>query len=165
MRQRVNRRQVSRTASIPAPVGGWNTRDAISNMPPTDAVQMDNFFPEATVAALRDGYTEHVTGITGLPETLVAYNSSTTDELWAVAVDSLYDVTAAGPVGAAVVTGLTNARWQHTNINTAGGDFLYMVNGSDSPLLYDGTTWTAITGVSTPAITGVTTSNLIHVNL
>jgi hypothetical protein len=32
-------------------------------------------------------------------------------------------------------------------------------------LLYDGTTWTAITGVSTPAITNVTASSLINVNV
>jgi len=164
-RRPVNRRQVSRTASLPAPVGGWNAREPISNMPPTDAVQLDNFFPKATVIALRDGYTEHVTGITGTPETLVTYNSTTASEMFAATSSAIYDVTAAGAVGAAVVSGLTNGRWQSTNITTAGGDFMYMVNGADDALLYDGSTWTAVDGVSTPAITGVTTSNLIHVNL
>ena len=136
-RRPVNRRQVSRTASLPAPVGGWNAREPISNMPPTDAVQLDNFFPKATVIALRDGYTNHVTGITGTPETLVTYNSTTTSEMFAATSTSVYDVTAAGAVGAAVVTGQTNGRWQHTNITTAGGDFLYMVNGADKPLFYE----------------------------
>ena len=32
-------------------------------------------------------------------------------------------------------------------------------------LYYDGATWLSVDGASTPAITGVTTSNLIHVNI
>ncbi len=36
---------------------------------------------------------------------------------------------------------------------------------SDAPLLYNGTTWTSITGSSTPAITGVTTTTLDDVTL
>lgn len=160
-----NRRQVSKTASIPAPVGGWNARDPISNMPPSDAVVLDNFFPKATVVSLREGYTNHVTGITGTVETLVAYNGVSTQKLFAAAGNNIYDATAAGVVGAPVVTGQSSARWQHTNISTAGGQFLYLVNGADKPQLYNGTTWTAIDGASTPAITGVTTTNLIHVNL
>jgi hypothetical protein len=51
------------------------------------------------------------------------------------------------------------------NFTTAGGNFMYAVNGADSPRLYNGTTWTAITGVSSPAITGVTTTNLSNVTL
>ncbi len=54
-------------------------------------------------------------------------------------------------------------QWQHANVTTAGGSFLYLVNGQDRPQLYNGTTWTAIDGASTPSITGVTTSNLVHV--
>ena len=42
---------------------------------------------------------------------------------------------------------------------------MYTVNGADKPLLYNGTTWTAIDGVSTPAITGVTTTTLKDVTL
>lgn len=165
MRARANRRQVSRTASLPAPIGGWNARDVISNMPVTDAVVLDNFFPKATVVALREGYTNHATGITGTVETIMAYNSASTQKMFSAAGANIYDTTSAGAVGAAVVSGLTSARWQHTNISTAGGYFMYLVNGVDSPRLYDGTTWVTITGVSVPAITGVTTTGLIHVNL
>jgi hypothetical protein len=32
-------------ASLPAPVGGWNARDSLANMAPTDAVQLVKFFP------------------------------------------------------------------------------------------------------------------------
>ena len=46
------------------------------------------------------------------------------------------------------------------NVSVPGGAYLYAANGVDKPLLYDGTTWTAIDGGSSPAITGVTTTLL-----
>lgn len=165
MKRIPNNRQVSTTTSIPAPVGGWNARDPIGAMGPLDAVYMDNYVPKTTTVALRNGFTNHVTGITGDVETLAAYNSTTTNKLFAAAGANIYDVTSAGSAGAPSVTGQTSARWQHTNVSTAGGQFLYMVNGVDKPQLYNGTTWTAIDGASTPAVTGVTTTNLIHINV
>ena len=44
------------TASIPAPLGGWNARDSLANMDPMDAVQMDNFFPTPNDVALRKDF-------------------------------------------------------------------------------------------------------------
>ena len=46
------------TASIPAPIGGWNGRDSLAEMPPTDAVQMVNFYPTPSDVTLRKGYTQ-----------------------------------------------------------------------------------------------------------
>lgn len=63
------------------------------------------------------------------------------------------------------VASCTDGRWQSVNFTTAGGSFMTAVNGTDSLKLYDGSTWTAITGVSSPAITGVTTSNLSYVSV
>jgi len=63
------------------------------------------------------------------------------------------------------VTGLTNARWEYINVTTTGGSYLYAVNGVDAPRLYDGSTWVTITAVSTPAITGVTTTTLDNITL
>ena len=82
---------------------------------------------------------------------------------WSGAV--AYDVSAAGAVGAAVLTSLTNACWQTVNATTSGGNFLLAVNGTDKLRLYDGTNWTTIDGTSTPAITGVATTSLIHLNV
>lgn len=155
-----------RATSIPAPVGGLNDRDSIADMPPTDAVVLENWWPYPSYVGVRKGSVEHVTGFTNPVETLVEYlPTSGSQKLFAAAGTSIFDVTLAGPVGAAVVTGQTNARWQEQNITTPGGSFLYLVNGVDKPLLYNGTTWTAIDGVSTPAITGVTTTTLVHVTL
>jgi len=44
------------TASVPAPIGGWNARDSLANMSPTDAVQLVNWFPTPTDVTMRSGY-------------------------------------------------------------------------------------------------------------
>jgi hypothetical protein len=64
-----------------------------------------------------------------------------------------------------VVSGLTNARWEHVNFSTPAGNYLYAANGVDKPRLYDGATWVAVDGASTPAITGVTTTTLRNPNV
>lgn len=133
-------------------------------MNPADAIQMDNWFPSTTYATLRSGSLNHVTGIPVSVRTLAAYNSGTTSKLFAAAGTAIYDVTTAGAVGAAVVTGLTSGRWQRANFSAGGGNYLYLVNGVDAPQLYNGATWQSVTGVSAPvAITGVTTSTLINI--
>lgn len=154
------KRSSSRSVSVPSPVGGWNARDSLAEMPPNDAAQMINFFPLTTEVMLRKGYTQHVTGISGQVESIFGYFAGGSSKLFAVAGGSFYDVTSAGAVGAAVVSGKSNSRWNTTNVATAGGNFLYAANGTDKPLLYDGATWTQIDGASTPAITGVTTTTL-----
>jgi hypothetical protein len=160
-RSRLIQRTQANVASLPAPVGGWNARDALANMAPTDAVTLDNLFPGVSSVTLRGGYEKHATGMTGQVETLMTYNAGASSKLYAVVGGKIYDVTTAGAVGAAKVTGLSNSRWEYTNITTSGGSYLYAANGVDKPLLFDGTTWTAIDGASTPAITGVTTTSLI----
>jgi len=158
-------RTAAQVASIPAPVGGWNARDSIANMEPTDAVEMINFFPSYSNVVLRGGYTQYATGIDGQVETLMNYSTGTTNKLYAMAKTKIYDATSAGAVGAAVKTGLTNARWEFINVTTGGGSYLYLVNGVDAPLLFDGTTWASITGASPIAITGVTTTTLDNITL
>jgi hypothetical protein len=161
-----NGRRIANTVTFPAPVGGWNARDALANMGKQDAVILDNFVPKNTEVVLRSGSSDHVTGITGTVETLAVYaKAAGTYSMFAAAGTAIYDATVAGAVGAAVQSGLTNARWQTTNFATAGGKYLYMVNGADKPRLYDGTSWVAVDGASTPAITGVTTTLLTHVNV
>jgi len=154
------RQAVSNSVSLPSPVGGWNARDSLAAMKPTDAAVMENWFPLTTECMLRKGYTQYATGFTGQAESLMNYAAGTSEKLFAVAGGSFYDVSNPGAVGSAVATGKTNSRWQYTNVATAGGNFLYTANGVDKPMLYDGATWTLIDGVSVPAITGVTTTGL-----
>lgn len=163
---RATRRQVARTTSVPAPINGWNRRDSVAAMKPTDAILIRNWFPTASDIVVRKGSTTHAISIPNRVETLAAYRPTTgAHSLWAWAGASLFDVTGSGAVTAAVVTGLTSARWQTTNFSTAGGKFLIGVNGADDMLLYDGSAWNQINASSTPAITGVLTQNLISVNV
>lgn len=160
-------RTAAKVQSLPAPVGGWNARDSLANMEPTDAVTLVNMFPATSNVLLRGGSSSFATGMSGQVQTLMAYAGGATNRMFAIdsGGKSIYDVSTAGAVGAPVVTGLTNAIWEYANITTSGGSFLSCVNGADSLRLYDGSAWTAITGVSTPAITGVTTSTLSNVVL
>ena len=154
----INARAVSQ--SIPAPVGGWNARDALAEMEPSDAVSLVNWFPSTTSVNLRKGYTYQSTALNGTVQTLFAYTGGGTDKLFAATSSgNIYNCTTSGVVGAADVTGLSNGKWQYVNIATPAGTYLWTCNGADSPYTYDGTTW------ANPSISGVTGSQLIHVNL
>jgi hypothetical protein len=129
-------------------------------------VALINWFPLTTDVMFRKGYTQWATGINGTVQSLMVYNGPTQSKMiGATNGGSFYDVSSNAAVGAPVVTGQTNGQWESINVATPGGNFMYCVNGVDSPQLFNGTTWTAITGISSPAITGVTTSNLTSVNL
>jgi hypothetical protein len=158
-------REQTTTASLPAPVGGWNARDSVADMEPTDARFLQNWFPSTSDVMIRNGFSLWATGMTGQVETIAHYAAGATDKLFAWVGTNVYDVTATGAVGAAVVTALTNARWQFTNVSTAGGNFFMAVNGTDKLLLYDGTTWEKVDAVSAHAITGVLTTSLINIFL
>lgn len=148
--------------TIPAPVGGLNDRDSITNMPGQDAVILTNWWPEPSKVSVRRGSFDHATGLPGLVETLALYSPPDGNAvLFAASGEELFDVTSQGPVGAAVVSGQQSSRWQSAMMTTAGGSFLYLFNGIDKPLMYDGSVWTPIDAGSTPAITGVDSTRLI----
>lgn len=66
----------------------------------------------------------------------------------------------ASVLGNIEIVGQSNAQWQHTNFTAAGGaTYLYAVNGTDKPWLYDGTSFT------TASASGVTANNFVHVNV
>ncbi len=160
-------RQVPSTAtSIPAPVGGWNARDALSDMPITDAVTLQNIFPSTTYCALRNGYSVQSSAITGWVETLMQYSGGATTKLFGAAGTVIYDCTTTGAASPSL-TGLTNARWQYVNNTTAGGSYIQCVNGADKMRYFDGSAWHAdgdggaydVTGVDTATCIGITLSH------
>lgn len=160
-RRAVRGQATGRTQSIPSPVGGLNAVDSLAAMPAQDAIILDNFFPEPTFVSLRNGNVSWVTGLPGWVETLMAFcNNAGAENLFAISGTAVYNVTSTGAVGAAVKSGLTNARWESVNFSIPGGARLYAANALDKPLHYDGTTWTSVDSGSTPAITGVTTTLL-----
>ncbi len=160
-----NRDQVSDTASQPAPIGGWNARDSLAMMKVEDAVQLDNFFCLPSEVQVRYGYSNWATGLGSQVESLMDWQSGSARQIFAAAGTAFYDVTSTGAVGAAVQSGLTNARWQSTVYELAGTTWLISVNGVDKPRYWDGAAWVAVDNASVPAITGVTTTTLVGVTV
>jgi hypothetical protein len=135
----------STTVSVPAPVGGVNARDSLAAMPPTDAILMDNWFPQPSFVSLRNGSQLWASGLPGAVETVMAYNGLGSRKLFGASGSAIYDITTQGAVGAAVVPGLTTNRLQHAMFNAGGGNFLVWVNGLNTPQFYDGTTGNIVT--------------------
>jgi len=142
----VPQRRTAVTASVSAPIGGWNARDSIANMPPLDAVTLNNFWPTPTEVQLRLGYSQFSTGITGQVNSLMNYAGVTSQKLFAAAGTSIYDVSASTAVA---VKTITNDKLQHINVGTTGGHFLVAVNGDDPAQLYDGTNWISYAATAT----------------
>jgi hypothetical protein len=142
--------------SLPAPIAGLNFRDPISQLQPTDALILDNYFPGTGSLKLRKGYTAWATGLPGSVETLMEY-AGAARQFFAGSGGAIYDITAGGAVGAPVVTGLTNARFIFTQFATTGGTYLIAVNGQDGVRTYDGTTWATqtVTGADPLTFRGV----------
>mgnify|MGYP003651131820 CR=1 FL=1 len=89
-------------------------------------------------------------------ETLAVWQGPASSKMFAAAGGALWDVTAT-LAGTFSYTSGSEDRWQTTMHTTSGGHFLFMVNGSDAPVHYNGTTWAA------PSITVITPSDIIGV--
>lgn len=147
---------------------------------------LENYFPTATAVRMRGGSQRHaVIGDSGLPVTsLFSYISGSTSIMFAANENAIYDVTSPlyseeqflvdGDGNFLVdgdgnfliesgspdpsVTGTSGGNWSVVQFQTSGGTYLRLVNGVDTPLVFDGT------GFSTsPAITGATPTTLSYV--
>lgn len=134
-------RKVSREFTLPAPTGGWNARDNLGEMKENEAVFMVNAFPNATDVSPRKGYSKWATGFTAPVETILAYEAGSSSELFAASDGDIYDITTSGAITTAVHTGLTSSKLEYVNFANTAGIYLYIVNGVNDPLTYDGTTW------------------------
>lgn len=144
------------TRPVPAPVGGWNLIDPLAAMKPQYAVILENWFPESGYLRWRRGYRAHATGIgSSAVETVMVYSGIDAQKIFAASADTIYDATATGAASVAVA-GNANGRWQHLNMTTSGGHFLFAMNGANSARAFDGASW------STPAITGVSSASFIQ---
>lgn len=160
-------RQSSNSVTLASPVGGWNARDSYTKMPTADAITLINIIPYPLYVETRKGHTIHETKVGGdtthTPETLAVFcTTGGVQTLFSICNGVMQNITAAGDAPAAVVSGLSNDRWYSTNFSTAAGDYLYLANGADKPILYNGSTYVRVDGTSTPAITGVTTTLLTY---
>jgi hypothetical protein len=146
----------SQTTQVQAPVKGWTTDSPVEAKEGT-ALILDNWFPEADAVRIRGGHEEYATGMSGEVLSLMPYTSASASKLFAANGTSVFDVSSDGAVGAADITGLSNANFQHIMFATSGGQFLVICNGADDVRQYNGAAW------STPVITGATSSTFINV--
>lgn len=149
----------ARSYVTPAPVGGWNARDPLSDMEESDAIVFDNWFPEETSIRTRYGSASYVTNLPNVVDTLMVWSGPSTQQMFAASNGAIYDVSSPGVVGASSVALLASDRWQSTMFGNAAGNFLYAVNGQDDPLYYDGSTW------QNPSLSGVDPTTLVYVNV
>ena len=166
-----NRQQVSNFISYQAPVGGWNSVDPLANMKPNEAIQLDNWYPRAGYCEIRGGSAIHAytNGNTVYPiKTLAIYNGlNGTNKLFAFSNTGVYNVGLGGGIDGINdnIFARTDGRHQTLMFGDGTNNYLIAVNGVDLPLYYDGTTWIGITGASSPALTGVTTTSINQVSI
>jgi hypothetical protein len=136
--------------TFPAPSAGWVKNSRLIGAPPEAAEVLDDIFPTATGARLRSGKLKHAT-ITGELKSMFVYRSGSKQELFAASAAAVYDVT--NPADPAVsptaeFSGMSGGDWVAAQFANAAGEFVFIVNGEDTPRYYNGTSWTvtSITG-------------------
>lgn len=156
--------QTARGKSIPAPTGGWDAVSPLAAMPESNAITLKNMFPQPGYVEIRKGHKRHNLVGSAAIESLMPYHGLATsaDRLFAASSTAISNVTvftsaSASATSSVSLAGLTNARFQHINFSTSGGNFLWICNGADAPRMYDGATW------ATASVTGITAADIINV--
>lgn len=142
---------------FPAPIGGWNARDPLDLMEPTDAIELVNWFPQAGAVYGRGGSVTKLTVSASNPvDTLVPFSNSTANKLLAAANGNIYDITDLA-TATSLGSGYTSNQWQFAHFN----DKVQLVNGADMPRWYDGSaiTQSVMAPLGVPVIASVTQSD------
>lgn len=159
------KRKVAQEFTFPAPVRGLVRSGTLIGGDPRACEVLENYIPTAEGARIRGGSVKHAT--VGAPAVqLMRYRSGTAERMFAATAADIFDVTTPADPDVpptASVTGLTNGDWSYVQFATPGGQFLMAVNGADDAQLYNGSTWLALDGSSSPAFTGVATDDLSFV--
>lgn len=165
MRRPVQRPSRSQIVSLQPPVKGLMLNQPPGAPDPLGAEVLENGIPTKRGIRLRGGLRKDATVGASPVTSLFAYRTDGSEVLFATTATAVFDVSGLDPDTAptADITGQTAGYYSAQQIGTVGGEFLYAVNGADHAQLFDGSAWTEITGVSTPAITGIDTSTLSHV--
>jgi len=145
--------RVSHSMSMPPPVNGWNAKDAISSMRPTDAVWLRNWFPTQSSCVVRPGFSSHcnTTEAAAILQ-VVPFEYAASSKLLLCTATKIIDGTTSTPT--ALATGLTNGYWSFDYL----GGLVFLANGADVVKSYNGT------AIANPAFTGVTLTNLNQVS-
>lgn len=121
-------------ATLSAPIGGWNTRDALPDMNPRYASVMDNWFPDSDGVKLRAGSNLQSVVTNEVPKRLAALQAGAVSKLIAFSLTKIWDVST--DPGTSIGTGFTTYDWT----TSVFANRLIMVNGVDTEQQYDGTT-------------------------
>lgn len=155
------RTRIAKSVTMPAPLGGMNTRDSVLALPKLDSPRLSNIYPREGYLEVRGGFSSFSTGYATKPETLMTFSSlAGVQTLFANNYTGIYNITSGGAIGASVIA-RTDGRSQWTMFGDGTSNWLCSFNGVDKPAFYNGAAWTAVDGLSVPAITGVTTTGLI----
>lgn len=185
VRQTAQKPAVYKSISIPSPTLGLIANANLASPQPGGAYVLENWLPTATGALMRRGtVSQNQLGDgTQTVRSLFSYVNGNNEKLFAAIDTAIYDVTSAVgsfalvdnlsrqliddqgnpliafPVAplSPVVSGQTSGSWSVVQFATPGGVFLRAVNGADTPLVYDGTSWS-----TSPAITGVDPKTLSY---
>lgn len=147
------RSQISQSRTVVAPLKGWYVGSPLASAPDQTAILLENAFPEIDFVRARGGSVPFATGMPNAPvNTLMPYRSGLTYKMFAVCNGGIYDVSNAGTVAAALVTGLNpTAPFSYIQFAQTGQQNLLAANGVNPVQIFNGTTWG-----TTPAITGLT---------
>jgi hypothetical protein len=178
-------RLVQQLQTVLPPVRGLNTTGAIADMPPTDAIEMDNLISSELGLTLRTGWREYATNIggdsMGVVRTVMSYegapanslaNPLTSSTLFAVVDEGIFDIEGGGDMTAVptvmALSGATNAgTMSHVQFTAAGGaQYLIACSETDGAFLYNGVSWMKMTSVGAPGpgiVTGVDPSTFVQV--
>src|SRR5579859_1713149 len=153
-RRAIASKRLTTPQTTPAPLLGWNTRDPFEAMEPTDAILVDNWYPDFGGVNIRNGSLPYAQLPTSANvETLAEFSTGAISKFLAASGSAIYDISNPGIPGTPIGTGFASDRWQTAEFN----GHLFLVNGADPAQIYDGTTLSAasFTGINTATLTGV----------
>lgn len=157
--------------SFPAPIGGWIANVSLATpgarrpdgSKVNGAAVLENWFCTATSIRMRGGSEKYATiGDGSLDLTaLFTYINGANLKLFGATETGIYDITTVVDPDvspSADVAALTGGNWSVVQFATSGGTYLRAVNAIDTPLVYDGSSWS-----TSPTISGATPTTLSNV--
>ena len=150
--------------TFPAPVGGWNARDSVAAMAPTDAIALENWFPRPSYVEMRGGSYLHMNQLPGTCKTLAVHHGlDGGDDLFVFTDQGVYIATFGGSSGGSNLGTRTNGKHQTVMFGDGTNQWLIAVNGADKPWYWNGTTYVEVDAASSPALTGITSTHIVSV--
>lgn len=137
--------------SFPAPTQGWVLNENLATPSPAGARILDNWWCTPTGIKVRGGTTLHAT-LGAAVVSMFSYKSGADEKFFVATAADIFDITSpADPevTPTATVTDQSGGYYVIEQFATAGGEYLYALNGSDYPLLYDGTEFNPVAAVAT----------------